>query len=120
MEISVKNITSGTAIEYVPLEGDFISKAIGLMFRRKGKIMMKFSFESRQGIWMMFMRFPIDIAFIDSDKCIVDIKHDVKPISMNPKSWKIYTPCRKCKYVLEVEAGHLNEKKFKVGDTLEF
>ena len=120
MIISVKNNTSKDTIKNVSLESDFLSKVIGLMFRKRGRIMMKFIFESKHGIWMPFMKFPLDILYIDSDKCIVDIKYNVKPISFNLKTWKVYSPCKKCKYILEVESGQLRRKIFKVGDTLEF
>lgn len=99
-------------------------KTKGLMFRdslAKGAgLLMRFDKETKPGIWMPFMRFPLDIIFISEGKKIVDIKKSIKPISRNPNTWKIYTPKAKCRWVLEVNAGSADETKAKIGDALFF
>ena len=79
----------------------------GLMFRKefpKGHGMLfTFSHESKQGIWMMFMRFPIDIYFLDKNYKVVDIVRRAEPINpLKPSTWRIYSPKKPAKYVLEV------------------
>ena len=120
MDISIRNNTAKCVINDVSFEADFVSNVIGLMFKKKGRMLMRFAFERKHGIWMPFMKFPIDIIFIDSDKCVVDIKYSAVPINLNPKTWKVYSPVKKCKYILEIDAGLAERKLFKVGDTLEF
>ena len=120
MVISVKDNTNKSVIKNVALITDILSKMIGLMFRKRGRILMRFAFHGKHSIWMPFMRFPIDIIYIDADKCIVDIISDAKPIGLDIQTWKIYYPCKKCKYILEVESGLAERKLFKVGDSLEF
>lgn len=98
----------------------FLGKSKGLMFKKEGRALLEFSYDNRHPIWMLFMRFPIDIAFIDQEKSIINIKRDVKPLGFNPSTWRVYQPEKPCRYVLEVEAGLLDEKEFKAGDRLEF
>ncbi len=101
-----------------------LKKTKGLMFRKdmtkeKG-LLMVFERERKHEIWMLGMRFPIDIVFISRDKRIVDIKHSVKPLGKNPKTWKIYRPSKPCKYVLEINSGMIKKTKTEIGDMLEF
>ena len=99
-------------------------KTKGLMFRgslaKNAGLLMRFEKESRPGIWMPFMRFPIDVVFISAEKKVVDVKEKALPISRHPKTWRIYMPKAKCKWVLEVNAGHARETKTKIGDELWF
>jgi uncharacterized membrane protein (UPF0127 family) len=120
MKKKIRNVNNNTIIENVDYVSDIFSKIIGLMFKKRGKILMKFLFSKRYSIWMPFMKYSIDIAFIDKDKCIVDIKTNVLPISFNINTWKLYKSKKKCKYILEVENGVLERKLFKVGDSLDF
>ncbi|MCX6817235.1 MAG: DUF192 domain-containing protein [Candidatus Aenigmarchaeota archaeon] len=99
-------------------------KTKGLMFRdslaKNAGLLMKFPGETKPGIWMPFMRFPIDIIFISAEKKVVDMKEKVLPISRHPKTWRIYVPKAKCKWVIEVSAGRARETKTKIGDELRF
>lgn len=106
-----------------------IAKTIGELERglsgigrigKKDGLLLVFPLEGRwmNGIWMAWMRFHIDLIFISSEKRIVGIERELKPISLNPKTWKIYFPKKKAKYALELNAGcaeGLNE-----GDLLDF
>ncbi len=107
-------------IENVDVASGLLDKVLGLMFRNPGRLLMKFSREGRYSIWMPFMRFSLDLVFIDKSKRIVDIKKNVKPISLNPKTWKVYFPKRKCLFVLEVEGGLTKKLNLKVEDMLVF
>ncbi len=107
-------------IEGVEHKNSFFSRTLGLMFRKEGRILMEFPYQDFYGVWMPFMRFPIDIAFISSEKEIVDVKRNVKPIGIFPSTWRIYRPEKMCKYILEVESGLLEDKGFSVGDELKF
>lgn len=62
------------------------------------------------GFWMLGMKFPIDIIFIDENMKIVDIFRDVKPETY-PNSFK---PSKKSLYVFEVNSGE--SKNLKIGD----
>lgn len=91
-------------IEYAD---SYWKKIKGLMFRKslpKGHGMLfTFGYEGKHGIWMMFMRFSIDIYFLDKEYRVVDCVKNVKPF--NPfkiSTWRVYTPKKLAKYVLEI------------------
>lgn len=116
----VKNITKKSEINNVKIADSFISKTRGLMFKKKGRLLLKFWFQDYHKIWMPFMKFSIDLVFIDKNKKIVGIIENTRPISFNPKTWKIYGPNKKCKYILEVESGLVKSRKFSINDKLLF
>ena len=76
---------------------DFLSRAKGLMFASKPKpTLLVFQKESKVGIHMLFVFFPLDIIWLDSKYKIVDIRKNVKPFS------GVYYPNTPAKYVLEL------------------
>jgi len=95
----------------------FVSRLLGLMFKedlQRGLILKLPKSRSRKGsaIHMFFMRFPLDIVFIDSNKKVVDM------ISIEP--WKTYTPLAPARYVIEMEKGTINKFNIEIGDELDF
>lgn len=123
--MQVLNLTRCTTItRKTEISGSVFGKMKGLMFRKtleegKGMLFM-FSREGRHSIWMLGMRFPIDILFIDSEKNVVGIHRDFQPMTRHPKSWKISKPEKKCKYVLEVSSGVIDTSSTRKGDQIEF
>lgn len=82
---------------------------------------MLFVFDDKQQVefWMVDMKFPIDIIFIDDTK-IVDIDANV-PIpaeGANKAALPTYSPSVPVNYVLEVPAGFSEKNSIKVGDTV--
>lgn len=123
--MKILNVTRRTVLsERTEVAKSGWQKTKGLMFRdslaKNAGLLMRFEKESRPGIWMPFMRFPIDIIFISSDRRVVDVKEKALPISRHPKTWRIYMPKAKCKWILEVNAGRAREAKTKIGDGLRF
>ncbi len=96
----------------------------GMMFRdslaKDTGLLMPFDYERRHEIWMMGMRFPIDIIFIGADKRVVDVAHSAKPMGWNPMTWRLYWPKKPCTYVLEVSAGLAKATGTEAGDALDF
>jgi hypothetical protein len=82
----------------------YFELAFGLMFRKGENALLEFRKEGKYGIWMLFMRYPLDLIFLDKNKKVIEIIKNVPPISFNPKTWKTYYPKKKCKYVLELDA----------------
>ncbi len=83
--------------------------ALGLMFRKSlpegTGMLFDFHYSSRHSIWMLFMRFPIDVYFLDKDGTVLDKAKNIKPISLlKPSTWKIYQPKKPCRYAVEVAA----------------
>jgi uncharacterized membrane protein (UPF0127 family) len=101
----------------------YLQKAAGLMFRAKppdGGLLMVFRTEGCHGIWMPFMRFPIDIAFYGKNSRLISTIRNAEPISLNPKTWRVYRPERPCKYILETAVGAKKPKKLPKSDTESF
>ncbi|MEW5995923.1 MAG: DUF192 domain-containing protein [Candidatus Zixiibacteriota bacterium] len=87
----------------------------GLMMRQKlpeGEGMLfKFNNPGRYGIHMFFMRFPIDLVYLDSGFRVVELKEKIKP-------WRLYRPKNKASYLVELPAGTINGAKIKIGQKI--
>jgi uncharacterized membrane protein (UPF0127 family) len=108
MKIKLKN----SVIE-ADLTDTFWKRLIGLSFSKKKNMFFPLSYEDEWSLWMFGVRYSLKMIFIDRNKVVVDIK-EAEPLSLNPKTWKIYKPRKPCKYVLETPYS----LKIKVGDKL--
>jgi len=86
----------------------------GLSFLDIRNLFFPMNSEKKWSIWMFGMKSDINIVFIDKNKTVIDVKK-AKPLTLNPKSWKIYKPRKPCRYILETK-----DKRFKIGDRLEW
>ncbi len=75
-----------------------------------------FDHDSKWGIWMKDMQFPIDIIWLDQDKKVVHVKQNADPNNY-PES---YVPTKKARYVAEFSAGTIKDKQIYVGSTAKF
>lgn len=121
----IMNETKGTVLaREVEIADSARKKARGLMFRdslpEDYVLLMKFSREGDHKIWMFGMRFPLDLIFLDSDKRVVGIHENVRPLSINPKTWKTYCSEKHARYVLEARLGTVKKTKTEPGDVLGF
>lgn len=66
--------------------------------------------------WMINMKFPIDIIWIDKNLEIVGFEKNVLPKSFP----KIFRPNMESQYVLEVNAGWVDKYNIKKGDNFSF
>ena len=108
-------------LESVEIADTSSTRSAGLMFRDEpSPLMIVFGFQARHPIWMLFMRFPIDLIFLDSEKRVVTIHENIKPLSLDPRTWKIYWPERPVKYAFEAEAGWAQKHSVAPGDLLSF
>ena len=71
--------------------------------------------ERELSFWMKNTLIPLSIAFIDSERRIIDIQ-DMKPLDDEPPSYVSAEPAR---YALEVNRGFFEEHGVEVGDTAE-
>lgn len=95
-------------IKDVLLAESFIARLTGYMFRKKPhhKAIM---FNPCNSIHTFFMRFDIDVLFLNSNMEIVKKAEALKP-------GKAVMPVKDAKYVIESEAGAF--KDFEVGDRI--
>ena len=61
---------------------------------------------------------PLDMIWMDSERRIVHIEHNVPPCAADP--CPRYPPSGPALYVLEINAGFAAKLGLKVGDTMEF
>lgn len=55
-----------------------------------------------------FMRFPIDVVFLDQDQVVIKIVPELKPFSM--------ASCRGAREVVELRAGEVGRRSLQIGD----
>lgn len=88
---------------------NFFTRLVGLMGKRDFDGILVFKNLTDSSIHTMFMRFEIDVYFIDANRVVFD-KATLKP-------WRFYRPYKQAKYVMETRRGKLN---LKIGDKLDF
>jgi uncharacterized membrane protein (UPF0127 family) len=83
---------------------------------------MLFVFDTAQehSFWMKNMKFPIDIIWLDSDKTVVHIEHNLQPCSFDAFC-PTYKPANNSAlYVLETVAGFAEKHGIVEGTKVEF
>jgi uncharacterized membrane protein (UPF0127 family) len=99
--------------EKVRLADNFFTRLLGYMFSRKPVFDDGILFDVPHGnsIHTFFMRFDLDVVFLDQHKKVIKIFRGLKP-------WRITWVYRKARHVLELPAGKL-PAEVNIGDTLE-
>jgi uncharacterized protein len=103
----------------VEVADDLAEQAKGLMDRttlgeNKGMLFV-YPEERELSFWMKNTLIPLSIAFIDSERRIIDIQ-DMKPLDDEPPS---YVSAEPAQYALEVNQGFFEERGVRVGDRVE-
>lgn len=88
----------------------------GLMFRKDVPSDYSMIFvlkkQSPVNVHMLFMRFPVDVIFLDEEKKVMGLYR------LNP--WTGYKAVKNVKYVLEMEAGAIERYNISIGGQMEF
>lgn len=102
----------------------FLSQAIGLMGRlikEDEGLVLSLEVPEELGIWMVGMKMPIDLVFLDEKKKVVQIYDDLPPFKLsNPATWKTYYPPKLVMHALEIYPGRAKKLGLKAGDVLKF
>src|ERR671925_2037725 len=101
--------------------GEQMSKGLAIKDSLNETEGMLFVFsEPRQYVfWMKDMKFPIDIIWLDSDKTVVHIEHNLQPCSLNVFC-PTYKPDNNALYVLETVAGFAEKHDIIEGTRVQF
>ncbi len=86
----------------IEVANNMLSRILGLMFRKDFSevLVIAMPYESRlNGIHTCFMRFPIDVYFLNSHLDLVDKKKNLKPWLLG-----VY-PKKPARYIVEVKSG---------------
>jgi uncharacterized membrane protein (UPF0127 family) len=109
--------TKKKIIEKTKIADSFFKRFKGLMFSSKPDYALIFELEKEgklnSSIHMLFVFYPIDVIYLNSEKKVVDIKYNFKPFSLN------YTPKKASKYFIEFATGII-QKKIGLNDELEW
>jgi uncharacterized protein len=84
---------------------------MGLMGRRELPEGAGLYLRPCSSIHMFFMRFPIDVAFVDNDGRVVRLYHGLRP-------WRMSRVVRRAKAAIELPSGALALAGVDVGDVL--
>lgn len=114
MRFRARNVTRGTVL------ADEVEEAASVWARLKG-LLGRGSLREEEGlhivpcnaIHMLFMRFPIDVAFLDSERRVVKAISDVAP-------WRATRIHLGARSALELAAGTLVRTRTHEGDLLTF
>jgi uncharacterized membrane protein (UPF0127 family) len=116
----VIDASGGKKVEVrVEVADDLAEQAKGLMDRTTLGVNRGMFFvypeERELSFWMKNTLIPLSIAFIDSERRIIDIQ-DMKPLDDEPPS---YVSAEPAQYALEVNQGFFEKGGVKVGDRVE-
>jgi len=91
-----------------------LGKTLGLMFKSKPEsLIFVFSREKIVPLHTFFMKFPIDVLFLNEDWKVVELKEDFRP-------FQYYRPKKKAMFIIELPEGSILKSKTKVGDIISF
>jgi uncharacterized membrane protein (UPF0127 family) len=96
----------------VELADNFWRRFRGLMFRRRfprgNALLFRVPKPGRYGIHMFFVRFPIDLLYLDSRFVVVELREGLRP-------WSTHRPKTIANYLIELPAGTISRLNVKVG-----
>lgn len=98
----------------VELADSAFKKALGLSFRKDGKMLFRFSRDTKTFIDMMLMRKPLHLYFMDSEREIIHVQR-AEPWYRLPGKY-LHRPEHKYRYLLE----SFEDLGLEEGDILDF
>jgi uncharacterized membrane protein (UPF0127 family) len=112
-KLTIKNKTSGKIIgSKIGRADNFFTRFFGLMGRKKLESQEGLFLTPCNSIHMLFMKFPIDVIFIDKDNKIVYTIENLKP-------WRVSPVIFKSQSVIELPVGTVAASESKITDILE-
>ena len=94
----IKGAPEGAPFLKVIIADSFFTRFLGLMFRKKLPEATALLLAPCNSVHMCFMRFPIDVVYLDKDYKIIKVVNNLKP-------WIGLSICSKASAVLEMTAG---------------
>jgi uncharacterized protein len=117
-EVNYKTVKIGAEVFRLEVSDDEATRTQGLSERdsldKNQGMLFDFKESGDWRIWMLKMRFPIDIAWLAKDGKIITIKNNAEPGSY-PELYKADAPSW---YVIEVPAGTFERLGVKIGDVI--
>jgi uncharacterized protein len=108
----IRNITRGTTVaSKARIAGSFIARSRGLMFSDPMAQGEGLVIAPCNSIHMFFMRFPLDILFLDAENRVVFMYEGIKP-------WRVGRIVRGAKSAIELPERTIAASSTKVGDII--
>jgi len=118
--LKLLNKSKGTVLSHdAGIAGTFFSRARGLMLSTPADLVLVSPKEgiASSSIHMLFMRFPIDVLWLDSGMKVVDIRRNVPPANpLKIGTLRIHKPGKPAKYVIELGRGEAGTTE--IGDSI--
>jgi len=92
---------------------NFFSKSFGLTVRKKLNDKEGFLIENCSSIHTFWMRYSIDVIFLDKKNSVLAIYNNFKPFRVTPFIRNAY-------YALELKPGTIEKASLEVGDLVQF
>ena len=111
----IKNISKNKIVvkDYVKCY-DWASKLFGLMFRKQiTPLVFVFNKEKIISLHSFFVKFPIDVVFLNELFEVVELKQNLKP-------YQFYTPKNKALFVLELPEHSIVNSSIELRDIVSF
>jgi uncharacterized membrane protein (UPF0127 family) len=74
---------------------------------------------AKYDFWMRGMKFPIDIIWLDSNRVVVHIEHNLQPC-VSDLDCPLYSPDKNALYILETVAGFSQKHNVNTGTQMDF
>lgn len=111
--VEVQNASRGTTVATtVRVAKSFFARGRGLMFTSELEQGAGLLIDPCGSIHMFFMRYPLDVLYVDRDGQIVRAQRAIQPWRIGP----LHT--RGAKYVIELPVGTIERSGCEVGDSL--
>lgn len=111
--MKILNLTKNTVIATRVQKADTIlSRMTGLLTRRAIAEDEALIITRCKSIHMFFMKFAIDVIFVDRKNTIAGIVEDIKPFALSPTFYK-------SNYAIEGPAGMIKRSRCAVGDLVQ-
>lgn len=106
------NLSNGKTIaQDICVADTFLKRLVGLMFQKELSSEKALIIENCNAIHTFFMRFPIDVLFVDKNNRVVKVVKNFKP-------WRISAFVKNADYVVELASGSVTDSLVKVGDQI--
>jgi len=107
------NVTTGRVIATrVKIAQDFMSRSVGLLNRSSLAEDEGLLIKPCSSIHTFFMKFPIDVLFLDKNGKVVSIEQSLAPWRLAGSIWAGYM-------VLELSAGKTSKESIKAGEIIQ-
>jgi uncharacterized protein len=106
----VRNAAGDVVCERCEIPKGSFARARGLLGRSGLEPGSGMLIDAAPSVHMFFMRFPIDVVFLDRDWTVVRVVHSLKP-------WRV-AGARRAVAALELPAGAAAEARLETGDVL--